>query len=142
MVEALREELSPDASLRIVDPGCGSGALVRRLAKAFPRSIVTGLELSVLPFYQAVFLKKLSPIKNAIFKREDFFAYDYTQADVVVMFLPLPILEKLAPLLKKQMKSGSYVVSNVFEMPEGWSLHRSVSSEKILKRNIYIYKIS
>jgi len=45
LVEAVLERFDPEANLRIVDVGTGSGAIAIALAHALPRSLVTALDL-------------------------------------------------------------------------------------------------
>ncbi|HPQ50298.1 MAG: methyltransferase domain-containing protein [Alphaproteobacteria bacterium] len=144
MRQAILDEILDSApqntKLKIVDPGCGSGDLVLKIAKSIPDATVVGLELSPIPFWQAVLKKKISGQKNTIFLRENFFEYDFSDAQVIVTFLPVPVLHKLAPKLKSDMKSGALLLSNAFQMPEDWISYKQEMVQPILKRYLYCYK--
>lgn len=136
------ENLFPrDASIIITDPGCGSGELVRDIARRFPNAQVTGLELSPLPYWIARFKLTLFGPGNAHILRNDFFAYSFSNPDVIVTFLPAPILARLEQKLKSEMKPGAILMSNAFRMPEGWTAYKTLPLEKILKRQLYCYRI-
>ncbi len=131
-----------DTPLVITDPGCGSGGLIRHLARAFPRSEVTGLELSPIPCRAGQIKLRLFGPGNARILQNDFFAYDLSKSDVVVTFLPAPILERLEPKFRKELKPGAILLSNAFRMPEGWIPFKEVPLEKLLKRRLYCYRVS
>lgn len=129
-------------SIIVTDPGCGSGELVRAIASNFPGAQVTGLELSPMPYWSGRIKLALFGPRNARLLSEDFFAYDLSASDVVVTFLPAPVLARLEPKLKKEMKPGAILLSNAFQMPEGWTPYKTVPLEKILKRQLYCYRIT
>ncbi len=137
------ENLFPrDAKIIITDPGCGSGGLALAIARHFPNAQVTGLELSPLPYWTGRVRLGLSGLRNARLLSEDFFAYDLSTSDIVVTFLPTPVLARLEPKLKKEMKPGAILLSNAFRMPEGWTPYKTLPLEKILKRQLYCYRIT
>lgn len=141
IVREIENIFPSDASIIVSDPGCGSGDLVRDIARHFSNAQVTGLELSPLPYWTGRIKLALFGPRNARLLSEDFFAYDLSASDVVVTFLPAPVLAQLEPKLKKEMKPGAVLLSNAFRMPEGWTPYKTLPLEKILKRQLYCYRI-
>ncbi|HOO51148.1 MAG TPA: class I SAM-dependent methyltransferase [Alphaproteobacteria bacterium] len=146
--QAMREEILKEiisvahekTALKIVDPGSGSGELVRMIARNMPHATVIGMELSPIPFWQSKIKSMLFGPKNALFKMDDFFKFDYSDVDIVVTFLPEPVLHKLADTIKDQLPTGSVVISNAFELPQGWSEYKRSMVQPVLKRYLFCYK--
>jgi trans-aconitate methyltransferase len=130
-----------NAKIIITDPGCGSGALVRDIAHHFPNAQVSGLELSPLPYWTGRTKLALFGPRNAHILRDDFFSYSFSNSDVIVTFLPAPVLARLEQKMKDEMKPGAILLSNAFRMPEGWTPYKTLPLEKILKRQLYCYRI-
>jgi hypothetical protein len=69
-----------------------------------------------------------SGVKDRVtINRADMFSVDLSKADVVAVYLPPKLLERLRPQFEK-MKSGSRLVSHYFELP-GVPPDRSITVE-------------
>jgi trans-aconitate methyltransferase len=142
IIAEIREAFPGESPLKIIDPGCGSGGLGRAIARAIPGAEVLGMELSPLPFWQARIANLVMGPRNFTVLQENFFERDFSKADVVVTFLPEPVLWKLEPKLKRDMKPGSILISNAFRMPPGWEPYKQDIVQPVLKRRLYCYRIS
>lgn len=142
IVDEVKDLVAGRSSVEIVDPGCGTGELARQIAKEVPQAKVRGLELSPLPFWIARFKRITFGPENLRFRRKDFHDYSYSATDIVVTFLPEPVLHELEPKLQDDLKPRAIVLSNAFQMPEGkgWKLYRKKLVEKILRRHLYCYQ--
>lgn len=105
---------------KILDLGSGSGQLSFRLAKAFPESHVTGIELSCIPWLRSILRQKIWGGKNLTYLRQDFWNYDISSFDVVITYLPGTIMERVGEKLHQELKSGSIVIANGFHLRAGW----------------------
>jgi SAM-dependent methyltransferase len=100
----------------VLDLGCGIGSLLLPLAAQRPDAQITGIETAPLPFALARFRAR----KNAAVKviRGDFFAHSWAEYDLVYAFLsPVP-MAAVWEKAQREMKAGSLLVSNSFEIPE------------------------
>ncbi|MBU0546035.1 class I SAM-dependent methyltransferase [Patescibacteria group bacterium] len=99
------------------DLGCGDGRMIFFAAKNYGAKAI-GLEIG-LPLYAFCRLKQMFGEKtNAIIKFKNLFKENLGEADVVYFFgMPEKIKNKLAEKLKKEMKSGSRIISYAFHVP-------------------------
>lgn len=139
IVDKIQTLLPQNKSLKILDPGCGTGDMVIALAKAFPLAVVIGLELSPAIYYLAMLKKWAYGCKNLMILKQDFLTYDYHECDCIVAFLPAPILRPLAKHLEQQLPQHAILLSNAFEMPDHWPLREKILIQKILNRYLFVY---
>ena len=104
----------------IYDLGSGTGTVIFEAAKEF-RVKAIGIErafpLHVLSKIKSLFIRSEGEVK---FVRANLFKSDIGDADIVYVFgLPGPLSQKVLPLLEKQLKPGTRVVSYVFSI-KGW----------------------
>lgn len=107
-------QLIPGSRAEVLDLGCGFGGVIVRIARARPHVRVTGLELAPIP--SLVAWLRLHRMPNAETTHGDFWKHDLARYDVVYAFLS-PVA--MAPLWRKaraQMKPGSLLVSNSFQV--------------------------
>ena len=145
IVTLLKATLKPEAQnppYKIVDLGSGGGQLCRRIALSMPYVEVIGVELSFLPWLRsAVFKRALGPA-NLHFKRLDFWGFDCSDVDVVVLFLTGNILDRLGRKLHKELKPGALVVANDEPLGDGWIPLESKDNPVlgVFYSKIYIYR--
>lgn len=142
IVEILKEEAKEHLkgqNFTIVDLGSGGGQLCVKIADAFPQAHVIGVEISVLPWLRSVVHKYLFHIKNLEFKRLDFWSYDCSCADVIVIFLTGNILKRLGDKLRKELKSGALIVANDERLQGDWQ-PLDVRSTGFLNMKVYVYR--
>ncbi|WP_454457275.1 class I SAM-dependent methyltransferase [Thauera phenylacetica] len=108
-------KLLPDGPARMLDIGAGTGALLRPLAQARPDCRFTGVELA--PATWAIGRLLLRGHANVEWQRGDLFAPDWSGYDLVYAFLsPVPMPAVWAKAIA-EMRPGSLLVSNSFEVP-------------------------
>lgn len=93
--------------------GSGDGRVV--IAAARLKAYSTGIEQSLL----RVFLSRLksAPLKNIKFIHGNVFAKDYTDADIVYIYLLPKGVKKLEEKLKNELKKGSIVITQTYHFP-------------------------
>ena len=84
VVALLRQAGLPERAI-IYDLGCGWGALVLALARAFPNAQIRGIEISPLPYWVARFRTRNVP--NVRLRRGDFHRCDLRDADAITCYL-------------------------------------------------------
>jgi SAM-dependent methyltransferase len=107
--------LLPGRPCRIVDLGCGNGALLRHLARLRPDCDFLGIEYAPLPWLWARL--RCSGYGNCRVAYGDFWHRPLAGFDLVYAFLsPVP-MTKLWAKANAEMRAESMLVSNTFEVP-------------------------
>lgn len=107
--------LLPAQPARLLDIGAGTGSLLRPLARARPDCRFTGIELA--PATWAIGRLLLRGHANVEWLRGDLFSPDWSGYDLVYAFLsPVPMPAVWAKA-STEMRPGSMLVSNGFEVP-------------------------
>ncbi|MBJ9696371.1 methyltransferase [Burkholderia cenocepacia] len=96
----------------IVDLGSGWGALVVALARAFPEASVEGVEISLFPYF--ISRLRTHGLSNVSLRWGNFFHGELGHADAIVCYLMPDVMPKVCELLDRNLKAGTYVVSNTF----------------------------
>ncbi|MBT7943130.1 MAG: class I SAM-dependent methyltransferase [Alphaproteobacteria bacterium] len=115
---ALAEQLPSLANFRFADIGCGLGGPVLALSENRPDGNFTGIESAPLLFLASWLRKFFQGSANTEIVFSDFWSVSLSKFDVVYCFLspvPMPALFEKARL---EMKPGSLLISNSFEVPE------------------------
>ncbi len=89
------------------DLGCGDGRIPDAAAKRGAKA--TGLEFSILNY---LFCKIFRPRITTRFK--NFFKADFSDADLVYMFLSQKAHNKMGEILARQMKPGARIITYVW----------------------------
>lgn len=127
-----------EQKLNIAELGSGWGGLAVSIKKKFPNAVVTGYELSALPYYFSK-IRQIFHFQRLRFIRADIFILNLEGYDAIAMYLTPWHLEKLKPQFEK-MKPGSILVANGFSIKD-WTPVETLYTGVIVKIPIYIYKI-
>lgn len=99
---------------KVVDLGSGWGTLLLPLAKKFPNHHFVGIERALTPFYVSQFrARKLS---NLEFVRQDFFTYDLSDTNFVMMFLIGFMMPKVTEKCLKELPKNATVLAVRFPL--------------------------
>ncbi len=132
---ALLKALPQDRPVHLVDLGCGTGGLLRRLAMSRPDCRFTGIENAPLPWLIARLRNR--DLRNVTINRDDLWSAHLGHFDVVYAFLspvPMPKLGRKAAL---EMRPDALLIANSFEIP-GLGADRIVDDEHGA-RPLYLY---
>lgn len=114
-VDALARML-PTKAARILDAGAGTGSALRPLAIARPDCQFVGVEAAPAPWLIGRLLAGRQ--NNLDWRRGDMWSLDWSQFDVVYVFLsPVP-MARVWEKACAEMRPGSRLVSNSFEVPD------------------------
>lgn len=98
-----------------IDLGSGDGSVVRWFSKHGAKTS-QGIEYNPFLTLYSKFLNILNPKRSSVrFINRNFFKQNYNKTEVVYMYLFPEIMEKLLPLLQKQLPSNALIISNVFK---------------------------
>lgn len=114
------------------DPGTGDGRIAIALVKAGARE-AHGFEINPLLVLWARCNVLKAGLRGRVFIHwKDFWFQDFSKFDVVAIFGMNFIMRKIEPRLKRELKPGSRVVSNVFQFPN-WPPERH-------ENGVYLYR--
>jgi SAM-dependent methyltransferase len=100
----------------VYDLGCGDGRIVISAAKTFGAHGV-GIDINPVRINEAKENARKAGVENMVrFEENDLFQADIHEATVVTLFLLPNINLKLRPKLLKDLKPGTRIVSNTFDM--------------------------
>lgn len=113
---AALSRLLPVAPCRVIDLGCGNGALLAALARQRPDCRFLGIEHAPLPWLWARFAARGQP--NCRIAYGDFWRQDLRGFDLVYAFLSPAAMPRLWTKARGEMAPGSTLVSNSFAVPD------------------------
>src|SRR5215467_1173372 len=100
----------------VYDLGCGDGRIVIAAAKTFGARGV-GIDIDPQRIREAKENAKKAGVENLVrFEENDLFQANFREATVVTLFLLPNVNLKLRPKLLQELKPGTRVVSNTFDM--------------------------
>ncbi len=108
--------LLPAGPCRVIDLGCGDGALLRHLARARPECTFVGYEHAPLPWLWAWLFARGLP--NLGIHRGDFWSHSLAGYDLVYAFLSPAPMARLWAKARAEMSPGARLVSNSFVVPQ------------------------
>lgn len=114
----------------VYELGAGWGDILKELASRYPR--VIGYELSPFPW-------AVSAIRTKKCLRMDFFDADLSDAGLIVCYLYPGAMKKLKAKFDKELKPGTIVISNTFQIP-GWEPSQVIKLRDLYKTPIYLYE--
>jgi SAM-dependent methyltransferase len=147
-------EAAVDAMLKLADVkktdilydlGCGDGRIVIAAAKKFGAHAV-GIDINPERITEAKANAAKAGVENLVrFEENDLFLADFHQATVVSLFLLPDVNLKLRPRLLEQLKPGTRVVSNTFDMGD-WAPDKQAEVEgaddsAYLSRKLFLWTI-
>jgi precorrin-6B methylase 2 len=100
----------------VYDLGCGDGRIVIAAAKIYGSHGV-GIDINPQRIHEAKENAKKAGVENLVrFEENDLFKADFHEASVVTLFLLPKVNLRLRPKLLKELKPGTRIVSNTFDM--------------------------
>lgn len=115
VVQTMLDMGSVKAGDVVYDLGCGDGRIPVAAAKRGARGIGIDLNYNLIEFAKAN--AKAERVEDQVsFMHQDLFTIDMSEASVVTLYLLPELNVRLRPKLWRELKVGSRVVSNAFEM--------------------------
>src|ERR1035438_9959349 len=126
IVEKMLELGGLKAGEKMFDLGSGDGRIVIMAAQKFHAEAV-GVELDKDLWKSSVAkIRKLGLEKTARIVNGDLLNQNYSSADLVTVYLLPGFIDKVQPLLDRQLKKGARVVSHDFEFSK-WTPEKSLN---------------
>jgi SAM-dependent methyltransferase len=129
----------------VYDLGCGDGRIVVAAAKDFGARGV-GIDINPERIKEARDNAKKAGVENRVrFVEGDLFTADIHEASVVTLFLLSSVNQRLRPRLVKELKPGTRIVSNTFDMGD-WKPDKEATVEgteegAYFSRKIYLWVV-
>jgi SAM-dependent methyltransferase len=137
VVQAMLKLAKVDKNDVVYDLGCGDGRIVIEAARQYGVRAV-GIDIDPQRIAEArANAKKAGVTKLVEFRLGDLFEADLREATVVTLYLLPSLNVKLAPKLRKELRSGTRIVSHDFDMGD-WKPDQSMD---LKGRNVYLWTI-
>lgn len=130
-------DLLPQASIRIIDLGCGTGSLLSRLAHARPDCHFVGIEHAPLPWLVARL--RTSGLPNVTVHRGDFWRESLSTYNFIYAFLSPAPMPRLWEKARTEMTPDAQLVSNSFNVP-GVPTLQEVRVDDHRRTRLYCYR--
>jgi ribosomal protein L11 methylase PrmA len=127
----------------VYDLGCGDGRIVIAAAKQF-RAHGVGIDIDPTRVREAKEKAQKAQVESMVkFEENDLFQADIRPATVVTLFLLPNINIKLKPKLLAELKPGTRIVSNTFDMgdwkPEKEATVGDDDADTFLSHRLYLW---
>lgn len=123
----------------VYDLGCGDGRIVIAAAQKYGARGV-GIDLDPRRVEEAKANAKRAGVEGRVaFRVGDMYTSDFSDATVVTLFLWPHVNRKLRPILWRQLKPGTRVVSHIWDMGPEWPPERT---ETVRDRKIHLWTIT
>jgi len=129
----------------VYDLGCGDGRIVVTAAKSFGTHGV-GIDINPERIKEANENAKKNGVENLVrFEENDLFEANISEATVVTLFLLSNINLKLKPKLLADLKPGTRIVSNTFDMGD-WKAEKEIEvegedEESFLSKRLFLWRV-
>jgi SAM-dependent methyltransferase len=138
IVTAMLQLAEVKATDMVYDLGCGDGRIVIAAAKHYgARGVGMDLEPELIAIARG-YADRARVADRTSFRVGDLFNTDLSPATVVTLYLSVDINKRLRPKLLRELKPGSRVVSNTFDMGGTWEPERTV---EVNNTRIFLWRI-
>lgn len=136
--DALAGLLPKKRAFALVDLGCGLGGGLAGLARRFPNGAFQGVESAPLPCLWAWL--RARGRANLHIRWGDLWSEDLGRYDVVYAFLSPEPMPELWLKARREMRTGSLLVSNSFEVP-GWVPDHVLTLDDARRTRLLIWRM-
>jgi len=131
---------NPSTNDIFYDLGCGDGRSLTLAVEEFNVRQAVGYEISRLPLFFASTRVFLSGHKNIKIKKGNIHTADFRDADIIYMFLMPKLMKSMAPVLVREMKSGSRIISASFSIDDNLFPQLKLVKKESIKNIVgYLY---
>lgn len=119
VVQRMLEMVEPKPEDVMYDLGSGDGRIVITAIREFGVQKATGIDIDPQRIEESVANAKTAGVADrATFKQADIFETDFSDADVITMYLLNSVNMRLRPRLLDELKPGTRLVSHQFSMQD------------------------
>lgn len=118
-IERLCEILNMQEWQAFLEIGTGDGRVAEAVAKHFPKSNITGIELAFPMYIVACIRKYFFGVQNMLLRFWNAFKEDFWKYDVIYVYgMPDKMASKIVPQFLSQAEPWAKLYSYVFSIPE------------------------
>jgi|SRR5690348_639693 SAM-dependent methyltransferase len=144
-VDAMLKLADVKSSDVVYDLGCGDGRIVITAAKKYGAHGV-GIDINPERIKEAKENARKAGVENLVrFEENDLFQADIHEASVVTLFLLSSVNLRLRPKLQQELKPGTRIVSNTFDMGD-WKPEKQAevagAEQSYLSHKLYFWTIA
>jgi 2-polyprenyl-3-methyl-5-hydroxy-6-metoxy-1,4-benzoquinol methylase len=122
----------------VYDLGCGDGIIVTTAAQKYGARAV-GIDIDPQRVKEATERARKMGVSDRVeIRQEDLFEADIKEATVVTLYLLRSLNIKLMPKLKSDLKPGTRIVSQTFDMGDSWPPEKTLEVDG---RPVYLWTI-
>ena len=141
VVDAMLEVAKVTKNDVVYDLGSGDGRIPVTAAKKYGARGV-GIDIDPQRIKEANANAEAAGVTDRVkFLNQDLFTTDISEATVVTLYLLPSLNVKLIPILNKQLKPGTRIVSHAFDMSADGVERKPITTENINGRTIYYWTI-
>lgn len=138
VVEAMLKLGGITGSDIVFDLGCGDGRIVIMAARKFGAQ-GTGIDINPVRIQEAKENARQAGVEKKVhFLEKNLFEADVHEATLVTLYLLPDVNRRLRPLLLKQLKPGTRIVSHAFDMDD-WRPDKKISADG---RTVYLWTVT
>ncbi len=138
VVDAMLKLANVSGKDTVYDLGCGDGIIVATAAQKFGARAV-GIDIDPQRVKEATErIQKTGVTDKVKILNQDLFETDISPATVVTLYLLPSLNQKLIPKLNKELKPGTRIVSQSFDMGEDYPAEKTVD---VNGRMVYMWTI-
>jgi cyclopropane fatty-acyl-phospholipid synthase-like methyltransferase len=138
VVDAMLKLADVKPSDVVYDLGCGDGIIVTTAAQKYGARAV-GIDIDPQRVKEATERAQKMGVSDKVkILQGDLFEADIKEASVVTLYLLTSLNQKLMPKLKKELKPGTRVVSQSFNMGDEWPPEKEIQVDG---RSVYLWTI-
>ena len=134
------ETLKLDDKSVLYDLGCGDARVLLKAIRKYPNIKAVGIEIAFFPYILAKL--KTRKFGNIKIRRQNVFTADLSYSTHIFVYLFPKAMERLMPILEKQCKVGTRIISCDFE-DKNWQATEVVELNPLAKRGkrLIVYTI-
>ncbi len=115
-IDALLKLVKIPMDASIIELGCGTGGVLRRLCTN-PTTSGLGIDINPLLIFIARIIAKHNKQKNVQFRTSSVYDVSLKKFTIVYLFLMPKMLEKLVPQFNRDLKKDTLIISLGFKIP-------------------------
>lgn len=138
VVEAMLKLAGVGSNDVVYDLGCGDGRIVVMAAQKFGARGV-GIDINPVRIKEAEENARQAGVEKRVrFIEKNLFDADVREATVVTMYLLPDVNRRMRPILLRQLKTGSRIVSHAFDMDD-WPPDEKINADG---RTVYLWRVT
>ncbi len=139
VVEAVSQVITQESAQHFAELGAGIGTVTVPLAQQHPQLIINAWEKAPIPWVINIWRSR--HYANSHCYRSNLWSCDFSQYDVIFVFLSPAVMPELGVKLRSTMRPGSLLISSSFAIPD-WKPETIKQVNDMAKTQLFCYRIA